>query len=150
MVYEKGEFDFGGRVKAVPGADMPAKTGRQRRGRVAYLSGLAAEDSVEREYLARGYRCVAKRWRGKGGEIDLVFRLSRQLVFVEVKAGRSHDAAMARITHRQAARIAQSAEAFLGTQAAGSVTDMRIDGGLVDRTGRVSILENAVGGWGSH
>ena len=147
MRHSQLEFDFCATVKAVPVADRPAETGRHRRGRVAYLSGLAAEDSVEREYLARGYRCVAKRWSGKGGEIDLVFRLSRQLVFVEVKAGRSHDAAMARITHRQAARIAQSAEAFLGTQAAGSVTDMRIDVALVDRTGRVSILENAFVGW---
>lgn len=141
-----------GRASCAPvacGTTAPAGalTGRQRRGQTAYLSGLAAEGCVERDFAARGYQLVDRRWRGPGGEIDLVLRRGRQIVFVEVKAARTHDAAAARITHRQAGRIARSSEAFLGTQQPGSVTDMRIDVALVDRSGRVAVLENAFAGW---
>ena len=32
-----------------------------------------------------GYRILARRWRGAAGEIDLIVKRRRQLVFVEVK-----------------------------------------------------------------
>lgn len=36
-------------------------------------------------YLERGYEVVARNWRSAGGEIDLVVRRGRELVFCEVK-----------------------------------------------------------------
>jgi putative endonuclease len=40
--------------------------------------------------MAKGYRPLHRRWRGSGGELDLVMRKSDTTVFVEVKA-RSDD-----------------------------------------------------------
>lgn len=102
-------------------------------------------------YAARGCRCLERRWRGPGGEVDLIFRedtaIGDRIVFVEVKAAASHDAAAARIGQRQADRIAASAMAYLDRLRGGALTDMRLDVALVDGQGRVSVLENAFAGW---
>ena len=130
------------------GAAIPVRSPRrQRRGQVNYLSGLAAEEAVERDYLQRGCQLLEKRWRGPGGEIDLIFRQGDTIVFVEVKAAATHDIAADRIQPRQAARIAASAEAYLDRLPQGSLTDMRIDVALVDGRGHLSVLENAFAGW---
>ena len=51
--------------------------------------GAAGEDQAARWYLEQGYRVVARNWRCREGELDLVVRRGRQLVFVEVKARRT-------------------------------------------------------------
>jgi len=40
-------------------------------------------------YLARGYSILDRNWRCRDGELDLVVRRGRELVFVEVKARRT-------------------------------------------------------------
>ena len=40
----------------------------------SYLAGIAAEGSVERLYEQASNDIVAKRWRGRGGEIDIIAR----------------------------------------------------------------------------
>lgn len=119
---------------------------RVERGRRGYLSGLAAEESVARHYARSGRVIVARRWRGPGGEIDLILREGRRLVFVEVKAARSFDAAIARIANRQIDRIRRSAEAFCGTVPDGQLTEMRFDLALVDGQGMVRVIEGAFDG----
>jgi putative endonuclease len=117
---------------------------RQQRGQGAHLSGMAAEAQVLRHYLRAGLAVIAQRWRGRGGEIDLIARQGERYVFVEVKA--SHDLATAasRLSLRQMRRLALSAEEFLGTVAGGLGNDLRFDVALVDRQGRIDILENAL------
>ena len=53
--------------------DFLPQDARELAGRTAYEDGLAAEVIALRDYLARGYRLVAQRWRGRCGEIDLIF-----------------------------------------------------------------------------
>lgn len=65
------------------------------RGAVAYQAGLAAEACIADDYERRGYPIAARRWRGQGGEIDLVARDGDGLVFIEVKKSRSFDRAVA-------------------------------------------------------
>lgn len=117
---------------------------RVRRGQMAYHSGLAAEAIVERHYVSRGLTVLERRWRGPAGEIDLIFADGDAVVFVEVKAAKTFDQAAERVTLRQANRIAISAMVFLDTRPMGSLTDMRMDVALVDRTGAVDIRENAI------
>jgi putative endonuclease len=50
--------------------------------------GAVGEDAVARWYTARGYEVVARNWRVREGEIDLVLRRGRTLVFCEVKTRR--------------------------------------------------------------
>ncbi|OIP48884.1 MAG: YraN family protein [Deltaproteobacteria bacterium CG23_combo_of_CG06-09_8_20_14_all_60_8] len=48
-------------------------------------------ERLAREYLQeRGYRVVAENFRTRLGEIDLIARHGKTLVFVEVKTRRSH------------------------------------------------------------
>ena len=126
-----------------PNGEAPVRVERGRRG---YLSGLAAEESVARHYARSGRVIVARRWRGPGGEIDLILREGRRLVFVEVKAARSFDAAIGRIANRQIDRIRRSAEAFCGTVPDGQLTEMRFDLALVDGQGMVRVIEGAFDG----
>lgn len=48
--------------------------------------GQAGEQAAALWYEARGYEVVARNWRCRDGEIDLVVRRGRQFVFCEVKA----------------------------------------------------------------
>ncbi|MGR3591873.1 MAG: YraN family protein [Limimaricola soesokkakensis] len=116
------------------------------RGSRARLSGLAAEDSVARHYARSGRAVLARRWRGPGGEIDLIVREGARLVFVEVKASRSFDAATAQLGRRQMERICRSAEAYCGEMPDGALTEMRFDLALVDGQGEVRVIENAFDG----
>ncbi len=100
---------------------------------------------MERDYARRGIAVCARRWRGQGGEIDLVLRDGDELIFVEVKKSRSFDSAARHLTPRQAARILAAAAEFAGTEPLGELTPMRFDVGLVNQSGQVRILENAIG-----
>jgi putative endonuclease len=112
---------------------------------MGYLAGLAGEDCVIRTYEQAGYHVVQQRWRGLGGEIDLIVRGPGTLVFVEVKTCRSFDRAAQRIGPRQMARIYAAAEEFLDSQPLGALTPSRFDAALVDGHGAVRIIENAFG-----
>ena len=110
----------------------------------SHLSGKAAEDRVLRAYSDHGHRLLCRRWRGPGGEIDLVLSKGDDLVFVEVKSSASFDSAAAHLSRRQIARLMASAEAALGFFARGALTPMRFDVALVDGTGRIDVIPNAL------
>ena len=124
-----------------------AERGRaaERRGRVSYHAGLSAEEVVVRHYAGRGARPVETRWRGEAGELDLVLRDGDGLIVVEVKAARSHAGAAAALSPRQAARILSAGAEYLGGQPLGQLTPVRFDLAVVDRSGRVEVIENALG-----
>jgi putative endonuclease len=111
-------------------------------GIVSHLSGLSAEESVAQAYAALGYCEQERRWRGQGGEIDLILGRNDQTIFVEVKKARDFATAAARVSAEQLQRIEASAIDFLGRLPMGLASEARIDVALVDKTGRVEILEN--------
>lgn len=125
----------------------PGGAGRTRRmaGAVAWRDGAAAEGAVARHYEHAGHAIAERRWRGAGGEIDLIARDAEGLVFIEVKKARSFAAAAERVSARQMARIAASASEYLAGEPAGQNTPVRFDVALVDRAGAVEIIENAFG-----
>lgn len=87
----------------------PDRRRAERRGR--HAERLA----VWRLRLA-GYRILARNFRTPVGEIDLIARRGKKLIFVEVKARLGHAAAAESISTRQRARIRRAAEAFLATR----------------------------------
>lgn len=123
---------------------IPAEA-RRRRGQRAYLSGVAAEESVARLYENGPAQLAARRWRGQGGEIDLIFHEDEVVVFVEVKKGPSFDAALNRLSEVQMLRIHAAASEYLGTTPRGQLSEVRFDLALVDDTGTVRIMRNAFG-----
>ena len=139
-MYVQRDFFTDAVVAPCPPAARPAAPGRrQRRGSRNYLSGLAAEESATRHYRDLGYDVEQTRWRGPGGEIDLILRGPSGLIFVEVKSAKCHAAAADSLRPAQLARILTSAECYAADRPG---IDMRIDVALVDRIGAVEILEN--------
>lgn len=112
-------------------------------GQVSYHGGLAAEAQVAAHYQRSGRPIAARRWRGPGGEIDLIAREGNRLVFVEVKKSSSFARAAERLSRRQMDRICRSAAAYLAGEPMGQDTEMRFDVALVDGYGRIDIIENA-------
>ncbi len=111
-------------------------------GATGYHAGLAAEDCVARAYEASGYRVRARRWRGQGGEIDLVLDGTDGLVFVEVKKSRSFERALERFSPRQMQRICAAASEFVAGEPLQMDTPMRFDLALVDQHGQTRLVEN--------
>lgn len=129
-----------------PSDPSPANTAlsaRARRGERAYHAGLLAEQSVRNDYVARGYRLCHERWRGRGGEIDLIFEMAGTYVFVEVKSSKTHARAAQSLSANQLARICISAQDYASRTPKGMLADLRIDVALVDAFGAIDILENA-------
>lgn len=110
----------------------------------SYHAGVSAEARVAAHYERAGCTIRARRWTCAAGEIDLVIADGEVLVFVEVKAARSHARAAERIGMRQARRIMRAAEAFVAGERGGGLTELRFDVALVDGAGRVEIVENAL------
>lgn len=54
--------------------------------RQAVRTGLGAEWLAIGLLTLKGYRVLSRRYGGKGGEIDLIARRGRLIIFVEVKA----------------------------------------------------------------
>jgi putative endonuclease len=55
------------------------------------LVGATGEDLAAEWYVANGYEVLARNWRVREGEIDIVVRRARTLVFCEVKSRSSLD-----------------------------------------------------------
>lgn len=114
-------------------------------GATGYYGGLAAEVAVERHYQRSGHVIAARRWRGSGGEIDLIARSDEGLVFIEVKKSRTFARAAERLTGRQMARIYASASEFLSGESDGQDSFARFDVALVNQVGQIEIIANAFG-----
>ena len=54
--------------------------------RAAHRRGLGSETRALLALMLKGYRPLARRFSAAGGEIDLIVRRGRTIVFVEVKA----------------------------------------------------------------
>lgn len=114
-------------------------------GVTGYHAGRVAEDIVTRDYENRNHALAAKRWRGQGGEIDLIMRNGPQIVFVEVKKSANFAKAATRLGRRQMDRLISAGSEFLAGEPAGQLTDVRFDLALVNGQGEVAVIENAFG-----
>jgi putative endonuclease len=76
--------------------------------------GAASEDLAARWLEARGYRIVARNFRTRRGEIDLVAEDRGVTVFVEVRArtASSHGSAIATISPAKRRRIVSAARVY--------------------------------------
>lgn len=77
--------------------------------------GALGEDAAADHYAANGYDVVARNWRCRIGEIDLVARRGDLLVICEVKArtGSGFGAGWEAVTTRKQHKVRRVAEAFL-------------------------------------
>jgi len=108
----------------------PPKTPRPDRVE-AFRLGLSAESRAAMFLIAKGYRILARRFKTPLGEIDIVARRRRALVFVEVKARETSDDAAASVTARGKQRIVAAAEMWLARNPADAQAEIRFDVVLV-------------------
>lgn len=111
--------------------DKPAKPAPRPDKIAAFRTGISAESRAAAFLLVKGYRIVARRWKSPLGEIDIVARRRRVLVFVEVKARATLDDATESVTPRQRRRIAAAAEIWLAQNPDDSIQDIRFDAMLI-------------------
>jgi putative endonuclease len=98
----------------------PLRVAAEKRGRRAEGAALW--------YLrAKGYRLLARRFRTPVGEIDLVMRRGRTIVFVEVKQRPDEIAGLDAVTMRGRKRIARAAEYWLSGHPDAAGFDLRFD-----------------------
>lgn len=95
--------------------------------RGSYRLGLAAEQFAAWGLRLRGYRILACRYKTPVGEIDLVARKGRTLIFVEVKARNNLSTALQSVTPHMKKRIVRAALCFIARNSACSGYDMRFD-----------------------
>lgn len=89
-------FDAPDTIKAEEAKKVPARTNR----------GRAAEGAVARYLERRGCQLIARNFRGKHGEIDLIIRDGSSLAFVEVKARKAGtEASLYAVDRRKQRRI---------------------------------------------
>ncbi len=96
---------------------------RQRR----YRLGHHAELLCAWHLRLRGWRILARRYRSPVGEIDIVARRGRLIVFVEVKARRDRLVALESVSERQRRRVRRAAELFVSAHPALGALDLRFD-----------------------
>jgi len=99
--------------------------------RIAFRFGISAESRAAAFLIAKGYRILARRFRTRLGEIDIVARRHGVLVFIEVKARDSFDAGAEAIGKRQQSRIIAAAQLWLAAHPEDAMRDMRFDVVLV-------------------
>ena len=122
----------------------PARAGAEKRGRRAEHLALW--------YLrAKGYRLLARRFRTPLGEIDLVMRHRRAIVFVEVKHRAHESEALDAVTVRSRKRIARAAQYWLAGHPDAAALDFRFDI-VAMRPGRfprhvMAVFDVAGGAW---
>ena len=105
--------------------------------------GKSGEDSVARWYVARGWSVVARNFRCRYGEIDLIVARRGELVFCEVKArrGQSFGDAFEKVDYRRQGRLRRAAVHWLSLEPRGAA-NIRFDVAAV-RDGVIEVLEGA-------
>jgi putative endonuclease len=115
------------RAKRKPGEPMLQRQTAERRGR-------RSETWAALLLTLKGYRILGRRVRTRVGEIDLIARApSGVLCFIEVKARRVHDDAVASLGPRQQARIARAAALYLAARPNYARNGLRFDTVIVAR-----------------
>ena len=100
---------------------------RGKVGAAAHRAGLRAEFWASALLLAKGYRILARRLKTHVGEIDLIARRGKVLIFVEVKARGAMDSAVESLSLAQRERLRRAAELYLASRPQFSDFTIRFD-----------------------
>jgi putative endonuclease len=106
--------------------------------------GASGEDAAAAWYVAQGYTIVARNWRCRDGELDLILRSGATYVFCEVKARSStvFGAPVEAVGRDKQARLRRLAAKWLSEDAPRPAASIRFDVASV-LDGAVSVVEAA-------
>jgi putative endonuclease len=106
-------------------ADIPQR--KLARRRAAYRRGHAGEQLAAFRLMLAGYRILARRYRTKVGEIDLIARRGDVVAFVEVKRRAELATGLEAVTPQARIRIRRAAELYLRRNPAFAERTLRFD-----------------------
>lgn len=126
---------------------MDASPAHPRSGPDRPALGRTGEDAALAQYRRRGFELVARNWRCRVGELDLVLRRGNLVVFCEVKArrGSALGGPFDAVDHRKQRKIRSVAQAFLALGPGPDAVRFDVASVTVDRSGRphVHLFEDA-------
>ena len=106
--------------------------------------GASGEQAAANWYVANGYDVVARNWRCRDGELDLIVRRGRAFVFCEVKTRTSvaFGAPVEAVTRTKQMRLRHLAARWLADHAGIRATEIRFDVASV-LAGQVEVVQGA-------
>ena len=99
----------------------------RRKRQKAYRRGHTSEWLAAAALMAKGYRIIARRYRTKLGEIDLIARRGNLVLIVEVKARKTLIEAMEAVARESERRIEGAADLWLSKQRDHAKLSLRFD-----------------------
>ena len=103
--------------------------------------GQGGEAAAKRHLLDQGYEILETNWSCKIGEIDIIARKNRMIIFVEVKTSRTIHAARQMIGQAQQRRIANAAQLWIRENAFKPTYLFRFDAILVGAEQKLQHIE---------
>jgi len=106
--------------------------------------GADGERTAAQWYLERGYVVLARNWRCRAGELDLVLARRHEIVFCEVKTRSSdrYGSPFEAVGYAKRTRLRRLAATWLSEEAPFRPSSVRFDvAGVVGR--RVEVIESA-------
>lgn len=109
------------------------------------MNGAAAEERALHHLQRQGLKTVARNWRCRGGELDLVMREGETLVIAEVRqrSSAAFGGALASVDARKRGRIIQAAQMFLAEHPQYATLPVRFDVLALDGEGCIDWLQAA-------
>ncbi len=104
-----------------------SKAGRSARARRSGALGRRSESLAIIWLFLKGYRLLARRFGGKGGEIDLIMKRGRCVIFVEVKRRGMMEEALVSITPKKRRLVAARVRQWLALNPWAMDFDLRVD-----------------------
>jgi len=106
--------------------------------------GASGEQAAAEWYERNGYEVVARNWRCRDGELDLVVRRGRAFVFCEVKTRTStaFGAPVEAVTRAKQVRLRHLAARWLDDHAGVRATEIRFDVASV-LAGHLEVVQGA-------
>lgn len=104
-----------------------AREGADPRRVAAYRRGLFGETLAAWLLRIKFHRILARRYKTPAGEIDLIARRGRTIVFVEVKHRPTEAGGLEAVGHNSRRRIVRAAELWLAAHPDAAGFDLRFD-----------------------
>ena len=110
----------------------------------AHRFGLRAETMAALALQLKGWTILNRRFKVGGGEIDIIARRARTIIFVEVKARATQDDALLAISATKQSRMARAANVWLSRNPWAVHYDLRGDAVLIAPRRWPKHLQNVV------
>ncbi len=106
--------------------------------------GRLGEDLAAQALQQRGYEIIARNWRCRYGEVDIIAKLDAKLCFVEVKArrGTALGAPQEAVDARKRGQIAKAAACYLAENCASEPECVFLSAAVLLPQGSVELIED--------